>query len=85
MVVDTRRWSDTFFMKYRFPSLVFLPQLSCMRVLCCVVSFVLQVAYVGAGTVEYLFMDDGSYCFLELNPRLQVRYPFAICSPLYFS
>ena len=32
-----------------------------------------EVGYVNAGTVEYLFMeDDGSFAFLELNPRLQV-------------
>jgi acetyl/propionyl-CoA carboxylase alpha subunit len=32
-----------------------------------------EVSYINAGTVEYLFMPDGSFAFLELNPRLQVR------------
>lgn len=32
-----------------------------------------SVGYVGAATVEFLYMvDSQQYCFLELNPRLQV-------------
>jgi acetyl-CoA carboxylase/biotin carboxylase 1 len=32
-----------------------------------------SVGYVGAATVEYLYLiEEGKYCFLELNPRLQV-------------
>ena len=35
-----------------------------------------SVGYVGAATVEYLYhLDSQTYCFLELNPRLQVEHP----------
>lgn len=62
--------TDSLEKKKRNPQIVNPPS-----VFQCAVKLAKMVGYVSAGTVEYLYSQDGSFYFLELNPRLQVEHP----------
>src|SRR3954464_14685028 len=38
------------------------------------VRFAQEIGYRNAGTVEFLLAEDGSYVFIEMNPRIQVEH-----------
>ncbi len=56
------------------PSPMMTPQLR-QKMGAAAIDIALKTGYVGAGTVEFMVVQDGSFYFLEVNTRLQVEHP----------
>jgi acetyl-CoA carboxylase biotin carboxylase subunit len=56
------------------PSLAVTPDLR-RRIVSAAQSVAKAAGYTGAGTIEFLLDEDGSFYFLEMNTRLQVEHP----------
>jgi acetyl-CoA carboxylase biotin carboxylase subunit len=56
------------------PSVVMTPELRA-EMGAAAVALCKKVGYVGAGTIEYLLDEDGSFYFMEMNTRIQVEHP----------
>lgn len=51
-----------------------VPEAVRARLLTASIALASTVSYVGAGTIEYLLAEDGSFYFLEMNTRIQVEH-----------